>query len=125
MDGLILRIGESDGLDVSGDFKSELHFRSAGEVNDALLQILPVFEKHRRRLIFRTWTVGAYRVGDLMWHRKTFARVLKDIDSPWFVVAIKYGESDFFRYLPLNRNFFRTRLQKLVELQAKREYEDE
>ena len=123
VDGLILRIGESDGLDVRGDFESELHFKAPAAVNRALKALLPVFEKHRRRLIFRTWTVGAYRVGDLMWHRKTFSRVLQGIESPCFVVSMKYGESDFFRYLPLNRNFYRTDLAKIVELQAKREYE--
>ena len=123
VDGLIVRIGESDGLDVDGDFKSELHFKRASAVNEALKELLPVFERHRRRLIFRTWTVGAYRIGDLMWHRKTFTETLKDIDSPSLVVAMKYGESDFFRYLPLNKNFFRTRHAKIIELQAKREYE--
>ena len=36
---------------------------------------------------------------------------------------MKYGESDFFRYLPLNRNFFRTKVAKIIELQTRREYE--
>jgi hypothetical protein len=36
---------------------------------------------------------------------------------------MKYGESDFFRYLPLNRMFFESDHLKLVELQARREYE--
>jgi hypothetical protein len=36
---------------------------------------------------------------------------------------MKYGESDFFRFLPLSRNFFHTRVQKIVELQTRREYE--
>jgi hypothetical protein len=58
-----------------------------------------------------------------MWHRETFARVLEGITSRAMVVSMKYGESDFFRYLPLNQNFFRTTLPKIVELQARREYE--
>ena len=123
--GLILRIGESDGLDVSGqqDFKSELHLKTPKQVNQFLRALLPVFEKHQRRLILRTWTVGSYRVGDLIWHRGTFARALAGINSPALVLSMKYGESDFFRYLPLNRNFFRTDIPKLIELQARREYE--
>ncbi|RYD24175.1 MAG: hypothetical protein EOP87_26175 [Verrucomicrobiaceae bacterium] len=36
---------------------------------------------------------------------------------------MKHGESDFFRYLPLNRAFFRLPQRKLLELQARREYE--
>ena len=93
-------------------------------MNDFLKGLLPVFEQHQRNLIFRTWTVGAYRIGDLMWHKDTFARVLRDIEEhPALIVSMKYGESDFFRYLPLNRNFFRTKVAKIVELQTRREYE--
>ena len=36
---------------------------------------------------------------------------------------MKHGESDFFRYLDLNEQFFRTGLPKIIELQARREYE--
>ena len=121
--GIILRIGESDGKDVRDDFHSELMIKEPSEARQLLRTLLPVFEKHQRRLIFRTWTVGAYRIGDLMWHRRTFRDVFKDITSPALVISMKYGESDFFRYLPLNRNFFRSPLPKIVELQTRREYE--
>ena len=122
--GVIVRIGESDAPDVQHEFKSELHLKKPEQVNRFLRALLPVFEKHRRKLIFRTWTVGAYRIGDLMWHRGTFASVLKGVeDNPALIVSMKYGESDFFRYLPLNRNFFRTKVAKIIELQTRREYE--
>lgn len=48
---------------------------------------------------------------------------LKGVDSPHFIVSMKHGESDFFRYLPLNRAFFRVRQKKIIEMQARREYE--
>lgn len=122
--GVILRIGESDGRDVVDDFRSELYLKHPRQVNRFLKTLLPVFEKHTRKLIFRTWTVGAYRIGDLMWHRGTFTSVLKGVeDSEALIVSMKYGESDFFRYLPLNKNFFRTRVAKIIELQTRREYE--
>lgn len=122
--GVIIRIGESDGRDVNDHFRSELHLKNPEEVNRFLRALLPVFGRHSRKLIFRTWTVGAYRIGDLMWHRGTFARVLKGVeDDPALVVSMKYGESDFFRYLPLNRNFFRTKVAKIIEVQTRREYE--
>jgi len=121
--GVIVRIGESDGKDVHDDFRSQLVIKRPDQAREFLQALLPVFEKHNRRLIFRTWTVGAYRIGDLMWHRGTFASVFKGITSSALVVSMKYGESDFFRYLPLNRNFFRTPLAKIVELQTRREYE--
>ncbi len=121
--GLILRIGESDGIDVKGSFRSELHLKSAKMLNRFLKELLPVFEKHERLCVFRTWTVGAHRIGDLIWRPDTLTRTVEDISSPAFVLSMKYGESDFFRYLPLNKCFFRTNVPKIVELQTRREYE--
>lgn len=121
--GLILRIGECDGKDVRGIFKSELILKTPRQVNRLIHRILPVFESKDRNLILRSWTVGAYKVGDLIWHRRTMSRVLKGIDSDNFILSLKYGESDFFRYLPLNSHFFRLKVKKIIELQARREYE--
>ncbi len=121
--GLILRIGESDGNDVSDPIRTQLHLRSAKETNRLLRRLLPEFEKRGRNLILRTWTVGAHRIGDLIWHKDTLAKTLLGVDSPNFIVSMKHGESDFFRYLPLNRAFFRVPHKKIIEMQARREYE--
>ena len=121
--GVIIRIGESDGLDVEDDFKSHLYIRTAPQLNTLLQMLLPVCEEHDRFLVLRTWTVGAYRIGDFIWHRDTFARSIDNISSSRLILSMKHGESDFFRYLPLNRNFFRTDIPKILELQTKREYE--
>lgn len=121
--GVVLRIGESDGLDIKEDFRSQLVLKSPAMVNRCLTAILPVFEQHGRRCIFRTWTVGAHEVGDLIWRHATLERTISGITSPALVLSMKYGESDFFRYLSLNRNFFVTSLPKIVELQTRREYE--
>ena len=121
--GIIMRVGESDGRDVKGLLHSELCLRRPAQLNHLLKAILPLFEAEKRRLILRNWTVGAYSIGDFIWRRKTLARVLAGIDSKAFVLSLKYGESDFFRYLNLNAHFFDTPVQKIVELQARREYE--
>jgi len=121
--GIIVRIGESDGKGVHDEFRSELVIQKPAQARQMLRDLLPVCERHSRRLIFRTWTVGAYRIGDLMWHRGTFTSVFEGLHSPSLVISMKYGESDFFRYLPLNSNFFRTDVAKIVELQTRREYE--
>ncbi|MBM9616288.1 hypothetical protein JWJ90_18645 [Desulfobulbus rhabdoformis] len=123
VNGVILRIGESDGRDVKYQFRSELHIRTPDQLNRLLETLLPLFEREERQLILRTWTVGAYPVGDCIWHPDTLARSLDGIASPAFILSMKYGESDFFRYLPLNPHFFNTRVQKIIELQARREYE--
>ena len=121
--GVIFRIGECDGKDVKGTFQSALFLQSPQQVNLLLHRLLPIFEKNNRYLILRTWTVGAYAIGDFNWNRRTIAKALKNIVSPNFILSMKYGESDFFRYLPLNKFFFTLGVKKIIELQARREYE--
>ncbi len=121
--GVIMRIGECDGKDVKGIFRSELLLKTPKQVNRMLTSLLPIFEQYDRTLILRTWTVGAYPVGDFIWHRDTCSNILHNIDSDNFILSLKYGETDFFRYLPLNSHFFRTDVRKIIEFQARREYE--
>lgn len=121
--GIILRIGECDGKDVKGIFRSELLLKTPKQVKRILQTLLPVFEQYDRTLILRTWTVGAYPVGDFIWHRDTCSYILNDIQSTNFILSLKYGETDFFRYLPLNSHFFHTKVRKIIEFQARREYE--
>jgi hypothetical protein len=123
LSGLILRIGESDGVDVKTPIRTRLHLKTPADTNRLLRDLLPEFERRDKTLILRTWTVGAHPIGDLIWHRKTLAETLKGIDSPHFIVSMKHGESDFFRYLPLNRAFHEITQPKILELQARREYE--
>jgi hypothetical protein len=121
--GIILRIGEVDGKDVEGDFRSHLLVRTPRHARCLLRTLLPLFESQGRHLIFRLWSVGAYPVGDLIWNRKTLHKVFDPFDSPNLILSIKHGESDFFRHLPLNKQFLRSPHKKIVELQARREYE--
>ncbi len=121
--GIILRIGESDARDVKDPLKSHLHIKSAAHANEVLHLLLPEFVARERTLIFRTWTVGAYGIGDLIWHRDTISRALAGLGGEHFIVSMKHGESDFFRYLPLNKAFFHVPQKKIIELQARREYE--
>ncbi|EIE00291.1 glycosyl hydrolase family 67 [Leptospira licerasiae] len=121
--GIVLRIGESDGVDVTGDFRSKLLLKTPKQANSFLKEILPIFEKHNKTLIFRTWTLGAYDIGDLIWNPNTYRKVFQNIQSKSLVISLKYGEGDFFRYLPINPLFFEDDKPKLLELQARREYE--
>ncbi len=121
--GVIFRVGECDARDVHGDFASRLAIRTPEQAKALILSLLPAFENAGKVLIFRTWTVGAHPIGDLIWNRNTFDRTFGDLDNPNLVLSMKYGETDFFRYLPLNRLFFHSNHRKIVELQARREYE--
>jgi hypothetical protein len=121
--GVIFRVGECDARDQRGDFASRLTIRTPRQARDFIRLLLPVFERADRLLIFRTWTVGAHPIGDLIWNRHTFDRTFGALHSPNLVLSMKYGETDFFRYLPLNKLFFRSDHRKIVEFQARREYE--
>jgi hypothetical protein len=121
--GIVTRIGESDGVDVNSLFKSRMVIRSPRQCNRWLKEMLPVFEAHGKTLIFRTWGLGAFRVGDIIWNETTEKQAFGDIDSPAFVVSRKYAAADFFRYLPLNERIIHSHHPHIVEFQARREYE--
>ncbi|QEP44421.1 glycosyl hydrolase family 67 [Ectothiorhodospiraceae bacterium BW-2] len=124
VNGVILRLGEADGVDVRGDFCSELTIQTPQEANQLLKRVLPLFEAEQKRLIFRTWTVGAREIGDMNWNPTTYHKVFADIESQALTISMKPGEGDFFRYLELNRHFLTDRRHsKLLELQTRREYE--
>jgi hypothetical protein len=121
--GVIMRFGESDARDVRDTFRSALVLHTSKQVRQFLSGVLPVFEHWYKLLVFRTWSVGAYAVGDLMWHHCTFASAFSSLHSPNLILSMKYGDSDFFRFLPLNAHFFQSRHQKIIEFQTRREYE--
>jgi hypothetical protein len=123
IDGVVLRIGESDGVDVAGSFVSRLSLHRPNEARRLLTRLLPLFEKRGKTLIVRTWTIGAFPIGDLLWNPRTWDAVFGDLESPALIVSLKYGDADFFRYLALNPLFVRGRQRKLIELQVRREYE--
>lgn len=122
--GVIARFGESDGLDVRGDFLSRQILRSPRQARRYVEALLAVCDARSRTLVMRTWSLGAYRIGDLMWNRKTYEAVFEGLEHPRLILSMKYGETDFFRYVPLNSHFRDdTRHRKMIELQARREYE--
>ncbi len=121
--GVIFRLGESDGVDVEGAFHSRLTIKNAAQGRRFIRSLLPLFERYNRLMVIRTWTVGAYPIGDLIWNRRTFRRLFGAIISDHLVVSMKYGVTDFYRFLDCNPLFFEGPQKKIVELQARREYE--
>jgi hypothetical protein len=123
LDGVVLRVGENDGKDVKGTFLSRLLLKTPAQANALLTQVLPLFEHHKKTLIFRTWTVGVYKIGDLIWNQKTYDAVFGSIKSDTLIVSMKFGDTDFMRYLTLNPLFSRGQHKKIIELQTRREWE--
>lgn len=121
--GLILRVGEHDGLDVNDHFVSQLALQTPRAANQLLRQLLPLFERHEKQLIFRTWSVGSYQLGDVIWNQRTYRRLLAGLTSPRLTISMKYGDTDFMRYLKLNPLFQETDVKLLLELQTRREWE--
>lgn len=61
--GLIVRLGESDGLDVRGDFHSRPVLRTPAQARLCLRALLDVCEARHRDLVVRTWSLGAFPCG--------------------------------------------------------------
>ncbi len=123
VDGVIFRIGESDGVDVNNQFKSRMVLKTPKQANAMIKKLLPIFEKFDRTMIFRTWTVGMYPIGDLIWNEKTFSRLIAGVDSKHFIISLKFRDTDFYDDLELNRLFRIGSTQKIIELQTRRERE--
>lgn len=121
--GVIIRVGESDGVDVKGSFRSRIIVKTPRQLNTLIKALLPTFEELGKLLVVRTWTVGAYPIGDMMWNPATYDAAFGDIDSDHLIISMKYGDTDFFRYLELNGLLFHGHHRKLLELQTRREYE--
>ncbi len=123
IDGIILRVGEESGVDVEEEFRSRLTLRSPEGLRRLLTRLLPLCEEQGLLCILRTWTVGAYRLGDLIWNPRTLGRALEGVESEALILSMKYGQSDFYREMELNPLFFATPRKKVIELQTRREYE--
>lgn len=123
IDGLVIRVGERDAQDVKGVFQSQLSIRYPKQARQLLTATLPLLEKIQATIIFRTWTVGAYPIGDLTWNSSTFKKVFTGFEKSKLIVSIKHGGSDFFRFLKLNPTIITAQLPFIIEFQAKREYE--
>jgi Glycosyl hydrolase family 67 C-terminus len=123
--GLVIRFGEGGRLysTPGWPYRSEMAVRNADSVRAMLRGLLPAFERTGRTRILRSWTVGVGPIGRLHFDPSVYERVLGDIDSPALVVSTKFTAGDFFSYLPLNPTLAHGRHRRLVELQAKPEFE--
>ena len=125
INGVVIRFGEGGSLYNTGGwpYRSEMAVRSAASLRAMLRGLLPVFEARQKTLVLRSWTVGVGELGRLHVDPGIYEAVLGDIDSPALIVSTKFTSGDFFSYLPLNPTLATGRHRRLVELQAKSEFE--
>ncbi len=123
--GMVIRFGEGGRLyNTEGwPYRSEMSVRNAASLRAMLRGLLPAFEQSGRTLVPRSWTVGVGQIGRLHTDPRVYDAVLDDIDSPALIVSTKFTAGDFFSYLPLNPTLAQGRHRRLVELQAKPEFE--
>jgi hypothetical protein len=123
--GLVIRIGEGGSLynTEQWPYRSEPAVRNASSVQAMLRGLLPLFEARGKTLVLRTWSVGVGELGRLHVDPNVYETVLGEIDSPALIVSTKYTAGDFFSYLPLNPTLVRGRHRRVIELQARPEFE--
>lgn len=123
--GLMVRIGE--GGDVYSqpgwDYSSKIAVTGVEAVRAMLRALLYVAGTADKDLIFRTWTVGVGAVGDLHTNPASYEEVLGGLDDPHLIVSTKYTLGDFYSHLPFNGTLESGTQRRIVEFQARREFE--
>lgn len=121
--GIILRIWEWWKTYNSWDYKSKVIYKKPEDINLLLSEILPIFEKYNKKLIFRTWTIWIGEIWDLIINKDTYDKVFSWIKSDNLIVSIKHTPGDFFWFENLNPTIWYGNLKQIVEIQIRREYE--
>lgn len=129
IDAIRVRIGEGGEVG-KADYTSTVLFRNVAETKLLITNLLAYIDDYNAKfgtkkfLLFRTWTIGIGEVGDLHMEPDIFHQVFDDFDNRTnLVLSIKNVAMDFFRYAPRNPTVPIGKLPKIIEFQAKREYE--
>ncbi len=125
VEGIIIRIGEAGSIynKPGWDYTSELYVRTPEAVRLMLEAFLEAAEKYDKNIIFRTWSVGVGKIGDMHTNPETYQQVLGKIQSEHLVVSTKYCSGDFYSWLPFNSTLYQGKQRRITEIQAKREFE--
>jgi Glycosyl hydrolase family 67 C-terminus len=123
--GVVIRVGEAGRLFSSPGWPywSRFEVKDPQALRTMLRELLPVFEAHHRLLVLRTWSVGPGTLGGLHTDPATYDAALGGIESESLVVSTKYLQGDFFSFLPPNPTLARGAHRRIVEFQARREFE--
>ncbi|GHJ44138.1 hypothetical protein Cs7R123_14800 [Catellatospora sp. TT07R-123] len=125
VDGLMVRIGEGGDVYAQNgwDYSSKIAVTTDASVRAMLTALLATAGQSGRDVIFRTWTVGVGAVGDLHTNPESYRQVLGGLDDPHLIVSTKYTLGDFYSHLPLNTTLAEGGQRRIVEFQARREFE--
>jgi hypothetical protein len=124
-DGLVIRVGEGGAAYrfPGWDYTSRIAVKTPASVRAMLRALLSVAGEGGRDVVFRTWTIGVGSIGDLHTNPQRYEQVLGGIDDPHLIVSTKYCLGDYYSYLPFNATLKVGGQRRIVELQARREFE--
>ncbi|WP_218105759.1 hypothetical protein [Micromonospora inyonensis] len=125
VDGLMVRVGEGGEVYAADgwDYSSRLAVTTEASVRAMLRALLDTAGRAGKEVVFRTWTVGVGAVGDLHTNPESYERVLGGFHDPHLIVSTKYTLGDFYSHLPLNTTLRSGGHRRIVEFQARREFE--
>ncbi|MEW2443799.1 hypothetical protein [Micromonospora marina] len=123
--GLMVRVGEGGEVYAGSgwDYTSKLAVTTPAGVRAMLRALLDTAAQAGKEIVFRTWTVGVGAVGDLHTNPESYDEVLGGFDDPHLIVSTKYTLGDFYSHLPLNTTLLGGAHRRIVEFQARREFE--
>jgi hypothetical protein len=123
--GVMLRIGEAGSIynKPGWNYYSQLLVRTDKAVEKMLTAFLEVAEKHNKKIIFRTWSVGVGQIGNMHTNPETYERVLGKIQSDNLIISTKYSRGDFYSWLPFNETLKQGKQRRIAEFQLRREFE--
>ncbi len=124
-EGLMIRVGEAGSIyNLQGwDYFSRLEVTTLPAVRTMLEQLSQALAARGKTLFFRSWSVGVGSAGDMHTSPETYREVVQGLEEADLVISTKYVMGDFDSFLPLNPTLFETRGRRLIEFQARREFE--
>lgn len=124
-DGLVVRVGEGGEIYrfPGWDYTSQIAVKTPVAMRTMLRALLAVAGEGDRDIVLRTWTVGVGTIGDLHTNPRRYEQVLGDLDDPHLIVSTKYSLGDYYSHLPLNGTLKVGAHRRIVEFQARREFE--
>lgn len=129
VDGIMIRVGEAGAIyNLEGwDYYSALEVTEADQLEAMVRTFTDVAAEHDADVYLRSWSVGVGGVGDLHTSPETYQQVLGDLGPEQgvgnLVVSTKFVAGDFDGWLPLNPTLLDGPQDRLVEIQARREFE--
>ncbi|MFZ5939843.1 MAG: hypothetical protein ACOYXB_04655 [Bacteroidota bacterium] len=125
VDAFQIRVGEAGSFynRPNWPYRSELWVDDIGEVRCMLNNLLQTCNEYHRKLFFRSWTIGMGSVGDLHTDTAVYEKVFGGMNDSALWISTKWTQGDFYPITPYNPTLSVGSQNRIIELQARREYE--